>query len=116
MIATDKGLRGGDSGGPAFNERNELVGVASYTSITDPMFSSHISTTNYGISRWIERVLNNPDHDPQGADTEEAESVTLSLEPQDTSSATRVCFGWINIAVLLGAPALLKKKGFHLMY
>ena len=73
--------------------RNELVGVASYTPITDLMFSSHISTTNYGISRWIERVLNNPDHDPQGADTEEAESVTLSLEPQDTSPATRVCFG-----------------------
>lgn len=107
MIATDKGLRGGDSGGPAFNERNELVGVASYTSITDPMFSSHISTTNYGISRWIERVLNNPDHAQNPAT--EAESVTLSLEPQDSSPATRVCFGWINMGVLLGAPVLLKK-------
>lgn len=103
MIATDKGLRGGDSGGPAFNDKNELVGVASYTSTTDPMFSSHISTSNYGINKWIENVLKHSQVD----EPEEAESVTLSLEPQtERSTATRTYFGHSNMLLMMSVPLL----------
>lgn len=111
MLATYQGLRGGDSGGPAFSQNTDLVGVASYTSMSDPMFSSHISTTQYEMSRWIENVLNlpgekhRPDHSfMTGEPTElEAQSVTLGLESQSSAAVRRNAFS----ACLLFVPAVV---------
>ena len=109
MLASDQGLRGGDSGGPAFDENGDLVGVASYTSMTDPMFSSHVSTTQHEVAAWIEEVLNLPTetHTPSYT-AEEAQSVTLGLTPE-TSAADRT-FGSPSLAPLLLALAQVLRE------
>lgn len=111
MLASDQGLRGGDSGGPAFDQNGDLVGVASYTSMTDPMFSSHVSTTQHEVAAWIEEVLNLPTerHTPYTADTaEEAQSVTLGLT-SEMSAADRT-FGSPLLAPLLLALAQVLRE------
>ena len=80
--------------------------------MTDPMFSSHVSTTQHEVAAWIEEVLNLPTetHTPSyTADTaEEAQSVTLGLTPE-TSAADRT-FGSPSLAPLLLALAQVLRE------
>ena len=54
--ANAEGVRGGDSGGPMLDKNGRILGVASYTTTTSPLISSHLSTSATNVRRWLQRM------------------------------------------------------------
>ena len=54
--ANAEGVRGGDSGGPMLDKNGRVLGVASYTTTTSPLISSHLSTSATSVRRWLQRM------------------------------------------------------------
>ena len=121
MDVPEKGIRGGDSGGPAFlagvgNSMEYLAGVASYTSgkaESGKMIGAHVSLSENNIHAWINSVLAVPTsrhvrHESFDSKNYATDFMSSPSEGQETSGATSACNTSLTILLTVACIPLLR--------